>query len=52
MDWARGRNAVSRLRATLLCIDVGPEDGVHSREVSFTTCFEPIDNIAVEAQMH
>lgn len=33
-------------------VDIGAQDGVHSREMPSAARLEPIDNVAVETRMH
>lgn len=37
---------------SLLRVDIGAQQRVHSREMTLALGFEPIDHVAVEAQMH
>ena len=43
---------IRQSRAMLLCIDVGAENGIHAGQVALAARFEPVDHIAVKAQMH
>ena len=58
MDWIRGfpshraRVTGGTLRAALLRIDISAKDGVHAGEVAFAARSEPLDHIAVEAQVN
>jgi hypothetical protein len=50
-DVANARGAW-RLCGMLLRFDVGSEDGIHARQVSFAARPEPFDHIVVEAQVY